>query len=147
MLTSLDVQVEMLAFSVMTLYLSKYQNVSRKRQRGRENKLLIFSCCLNLEPNWRLVYVSISKTNFLDRHSGFLTHTPREARWFSTDAIERRKISTETNTLLGKSDLKKINCKIIWLFIKNPDKRGDILSGSVDWTHGRKGDLECSVCH
>lgn len=50
---------------------------------------------------------------------------------------EKKYILAEENILLGKSNPKKISCRIIWLLIKNPYKRGDILTGSVDWIEGR----------
>lgn len=59
---------------------------------------------------------------------------PNKAYCCSTDVIKKKNISAEAHILLGKSNPKKIICKIIWLLIKSLGKK----KGYLDWVSGLK---------
>lgn len=150
--TSMDVLQRFLPLALSSFILVNIKISAQKT----ENELLIFQYCLNLQLNWRSVYVFLSKTGFC--YSLWVSDTKLSSRE-RAEVLFRQSTKGEYATqhfqIFSKENwgMVKTNCKVIGLDVRSfTEKRGKREKERKWQRKGgtereRKGQNKMNVCH
>lgn len=122
--TSMDVTQRLLPLALSSFILVNIKIWAQKT----ENELLIFQYCLNLQLNWRSVYVFLSKTDFC--YSLWVSDTKLSSRGRAQILFRQptKEYATQHFPTFSKENwgMEKSNCKVIGLDVKSfTEKKGE----------------------